>query len=681
MPANGTLLSGQGTNAIQVQWDNNIGNSNLCIEVENECRTKATDCLAVKVKTGIDSLQITGTNEICSGGTAIYTAQRDPDAVSYLWTVPAGATIISGRGTNIINVQFGTTGGRILVLPIGGCATNSSQINVAIKQAPNSPASVTGKTAVCQGDIEKYTAAPVLGIRRYNWSVPAGASIIGNDSTSEITVRWLSGTGGLVRVKTQNECAESAEKNISVAVSNVPQPNAGKDDSICGKQYILRGISSVGVGTWTIVEKPSTATLTFTDVKNPKSAITVSKSGKYVLKFEEINNVCSGADSVVIIFKENPQLTLINDDCNLEGSEYVLKVNINNGTAPFTFSGGLIGTMQGNNFTSAPIANGASYIFTAKDAFGCLADTLRGKKTCPCFTQAAVLKDNALNLCYGLTGKTEVIKAPVLDGDDAFEFVLHSGTINGIGTVLLRNNTGEFAFDASKMQYGKMYFIHQIAGNLSNGAVNPTDRCYVVSNGTSIIFKDKIVVNLKGDTTICSNATATLVFKTTDKGVFNIAYKNLNQNQIFTSSNIKNNSLINVTPSVSSTYKVTEATDATGCKAEIIDSVRVNLKAKPTANAGVDKTVCIFNTNLDATVSTPFSGTWKSLSGAQIAQLNNPKTEVQNLVNGKKCVCFNGKRQCLSCFSSLRQRLYFPTDIAKSSEFGIRNDRRRYYFG
>ena len=671
VPLNGTLLSGQGTNAIQVQWDNNIGNSNLCIEVENECRLKTIECLPVTVKAGIDSLQIMGLKEVCSGGTAIFTAQKDPDAVSYVWSVPAGATIISGRGTNIINVQFGTTGGRILVLPIGGCAANSSQMNVAIKQAPNSTASVTGKSAVCQGDIEKYTASPVVGIRRYNWIVPAGASIIGNDSTNEITVRWLSGTGGLVRVKTQNECAESAEKSVSVAVSNVPQPNAGKDDSICGRQYILRGVSSVGTGTWTIVEKPSTATLTFADAKNPKSAITVSKSGKYVLKFEEINNTCSGADSVVINFKENPQLTLINDDCNLEGTQYVLKVNINNGTAPFTFSGGLIGTMQGNNFTSAPIANGASYIFTAKDAFGCLADTLRGKKTCPCYTQAAILKDNALNLCYGLTGKTAVIKASVLDGDDGFEFVLHQGSINGIGIILLRNNTGEFAFDASKMQYGKMYFIHQIAGNLTNGLVNPSDRCYVVSNGTSIIFKDKIVVNLKGDTAICSNATATLVFKTTDKGVFNIVYKNQNQNQIFTSSNIKNNSLINVTPSVSSTYRITEATDATGCKAEIIDSVRVNLRAKPTANAGVDKTVCVFNSSLDATVSTPFTGTWKSLSGAQIGDLKNPKTAVQNLVNGKNVFVFTVKDSVCPAFQALDSVSIFLPILPKAVNLAL----------
>ena len=652
IPSNGTLLSGQGTNAIQVQW-NNTGSSNICIEVENDCRIKTTECLPITVKTGIDSLQITGPNEVCSGGTAVFTAQRDPDAVSYLWSVPSGATILTGRGTNSISVQFGTTAGKVLILPIGGCATNSSQINVTIKQAPNSPASVRGKAAVCQGEIEKYTAAPVVGIRRYNWSVPAGASIVGNDSTNEITVRWVSGTGGLVRVKTQNDCAESAEKNMSVAVSSVPKPNAGKDDSICGRQYILRGVSSVGTGTWTIVEKPSASTLTFLDDKNPKTTITASKSGKYVLKFEEINNSCSAADSVVINFKENPQLTLINDDCNSEGSQYTLKININNGTAPFTFSGGLVGTIQGNNFTSSPIANGASYIFSIKDAFGCLADTLRGKKTCPCYTQAAVLKDNALNLCYGLTGKTEVTKAPVLDGDDGFEFVLHSGSINGIGTILLRNNTGEFAFDASKMQYGKMYFIHQIAGNLTNGLVNSTDRCYVVSNGTSITFKDKIVVNLKGDTSICSNATATLVFKTTDKGVFNIVYKNQNQSQIFNSSNIKNNSLINVIPSVSSTYKLTEAADATGCKAEIMDSVQVNLRAKPSSNAGVDKTICVSNSSLDATISPPFVGTWKGLSGATILDLTNPKTEVKNLVNGKNIFVFTVKDSFCPAFQAL----------------------------
>ena len=45
---------------------------------------------------------------------------------TYNWTVPAGATITSGQGTNTINVNWGTTGGDVSVATtVSGCASNT----------------------------------------------------------------------------------------------------------------------------------------------------------------------------------------------------------------------------------------------------------------------------------------------------------------------------------------------------------------------------------------------------------------------------------------------------------------------------------------------------------------------------------------------------------------------------
>lgn len=635
IPSNATLVSGQGTNSVEVLW-NTTGANDICLTVENECAIKSIACMTVSVKTGIDSLEITGLREVCAGETAQYTAERDPDAVSYFWVVPSGATILSGRGTTSIVVRFGSNGGNIVVQPIGGCAAERSTFTVAIKSPPTASSGVTGKNNLCVGDTATYTAEPVVGVRRYNWRVATGGTIIGNDSTNVITVRWAAGFGGAVAVKTQNECTESTETSMTVTVNQIPQPRAGADDSTCGRSYILRGGLSLGLGKWSVLDKPQNASVTLTDATNPTSSIKVSHSGKYTFVIEETNSTCKATDTVSVFFREHPQLTLVSDDCSPSGIDYTVKVAINKGNAPFTFLGGLNGSIQGNLFTSNPVLDGDSFTFWVTDATGCVSDTVKGQKICPCITTAAVLRvENTLSVCYGAIAKISVQQAPILDGNDGFEFVLHNGTATAIGTILQRNKTGEFAFDNIKMQYGQTYFVHQVVGNIENGSVSTVDRCYRVSNGVPVLFKDKIEVGLQGDTIICNNTSANLIFKTSDKGSFSIQYSNLTQNQNYSGVNVRNNSLLNVSPAVNSSFALIRVTDASGCLAQIKDTVIVRIRQQQTANAGEDKTVCDKNAQLAAILPPQYGVVWRSLSGAQINNSRNATTAVSQLKNGK----------------------------------------------
>ncbi len=631
VPSNASILTNN-NNKIEVLWNSN-GVGDICLEVENDCKIKSSSCLKVEVREGIDSLTISGPQEVCPGSTVTYTCQKDPDAISYVWSVPTGSIILSGRGTNSIVVRFGTNSGFIVVQPIGGCASDKSSYKVNIKSAPDKSTSITGKTSVCVGDIEKYKAAIVLGVTRYNWILPAGATFVGADSTLEITVRWASGTGGTIGVKSQNECIESAATNLTVIANAFPTPNAGRDEVICGRQYTLKGVASVSTPNWTVLDKPVNSTITITDIKNPKSSVTVSQAGKYTLVFNEKSGNCSSADTVILSFNDAPQLTLINDNCSADGTEFTVKANINSFNAPFSLNGNSTGTINGNTYTSAALADGSSYSIVIRDASGCVSDTLKGKKTCPCSTQAAQLKDNAYVVCFGLKSTIPFVKNAVLDANDAAEFVLHNGTLNKIGTVLQRNTTGEFTFDATTMQYGTTYFVHHISGNVVNGVISSADRCYAISNGVSILFKNKITIGLAGDTTICSSTNANLIIKTTDLGTFKVTYSN--QNQLTTVSSLRNGSTIRVSPSINTTFIITQATDAEGCLAEIKESVNISIRPKPTGTAGADKSVCEFNTRLEGAVPPQYKVTWKSLSGAKIADVTNLTTDVTGLKNGQ----------------------------------------------
>lgn len=83
--------------------------------------------------------------------------------MTYNWSVPSGATILNGQGTNNIQVQFGAgfTNGNVSVNAQNACGTSTARVK-SVKAAPAIPASITGPASVCQGQQGvNYTAATV----------------------------------------------------------------------------------------------------------------------------------------------------------------------------------------------------------------------------------------------------------------------------------------------------------------------------------------------------------------------------------------------------------------------------------------------------------------------------------------------------------------------------------------
>ncbi len=68
---------------------------------------------------------ITGNTEVAGNATGVaYTISAVTGATGYTWTVPAGATIVSGQGTTAILVDFGTTGGNVSVRSENSCGNS-----------------------------------------------------------------------------------------------------------------------------------------------------------------------------------------------------------------------------------------------------------------------------------------------------------------------------------------------------------------------------------------------------------------------------------------------------------------------------------------------------------------------------------------------------------------------------
>ncbi|MCX6268095.1 MAG: T9SS type A sorting domain-containing protein [Bacteroidetes bacterium] len=142
----GIITSGQGTNTIYVTW-NNVGAQWVNVSYTNSfgCNAVAPTVydLFVNPLPNVAG-PITGTASLCAGTNGVaFSCDEILNASSYGWTLPAGATIASGSGTNSITVNFGASAvsGNITVAGINSCGngTASPNYSVTVNAIPGAP--------------------------------------------------------------------------------------------------------------------------------------------------------------------------------------------------------------------------------------------------------------------------------------------------------------------------------------------------------------------------------------------------------------------------------------------------------------------------------------------------------------------------------------------------------------
>jgi hypothetical protein len=294
VPAGATIVLGQGTTTVVVRFGSTDGN--VSVDVANECTTTSSS-IAVTLgscgfysggnsdgfSTNIGCIQnlnggsallagsIVGSTTFCSFATEAYSVSVSGATSStvYTWSVPLGATIVSGQGTTSILVSFGGSDGDVSVTASNECSTTSQTLavttasctffaggsndgfstNVGCVQNLNGGSallagSIVGSTTFCSFATEAYSVS-VSGTTSstvYTWSVPVGATIVSGQGTSSILVSF-GGTDGNVSVDVSNECS-TTNQSLAVSVSSCLFYRGGMSD---GFSTITTGLTPLPV--------------------------------------------------------------------------------------------------------------------------------------------------------------------------------------------------------------------------------------------------------------------------------------------------------------------------------------------------------------------------------------------------------------------------------------------------
>lgn len=270
VPAGATITNGQGTNTITVTFGTTAGN--VCVMASNSCSNSSLACHAVTVDPSAPAIPggITGLTTVCNGQAGVtYSVGNVANATVYTWTVPSGATITAGQGTNNITVTFGATSGTICVTAGNACGTSLGSC-VSVSVDPNGPVgtigAISGPASVCANQSNViYSVAAVTNATTYNWSVPTGATITNGQGTQTITVTFGTNAGN-VCLDASNSCSQATQACKAITVDpSAPAIPGGitGPTTVCNGQagvtYTIGNVANASVYTWTV---PSGATIT-----------------------------------------------------------------------------------------------------------------------------------------------------------------------------------------------------------------------------------------------------------------------------------------------------------------------------------------------------------------------------------------------------------------------------------
>jgi uncharacterized repeat protein (TIGR01451 family) len=133
VPSGATIVSGQGTNSIVVNFSSTLGSCNTCsgpqitVSASNGCLSSPVRRLSITIYPNKPG-SITGPFNTTPNQVVTYSILPVPGATSYTWQKPAGWTIISGQGTTSIQVISGTKRGKILVKANNDCGSSGFRL-------------------------------------------------------------------------------------------------------------------------------------------------------------------------------------------------------------------------------------------------------------------------------------------------------------------------------------------------------------------------------------------------------------------------------------------------------------------------------------------------------------------------------------------------------------------------
>jgi hypothetical protein len=130
----GGIVSGATTATLTLAGVSSADTGVYTVMVTGVCGNPVTSNPAsLTIQTGTGASAISGPTTVCAGAQGVvYSTTALPGVTTYTWTMPPGAVITSGQGTTSVTVDFGFTGGGVMIGDIGVSGSCTSSLTITV---------------------------------------------------------------------------------------------------------------------------------------------------------------------------------------------------------------------------------------------------------------------------------------------------------------------------------------------------------------------------------------------------------------------------------------------------------------------------------------------------------------------------------------------------------------------
>ncbi len=159
---------------------------------------------------------IAGETNVCRADTAVfYETDSVPNATSYLWTMPSGASGNSSTNSIAVNFSEDAVSGEISVQGINECGEGTAAtLWVQVHTPPDPTSAISGHHSPAVGTAQTYAVTAVEGIS-YVWTVPPGSSIMQGQGSPVITI-MIGTDSGAITVTPTNVCGTGSTTSLEI---------------------------------------------------------------------------------------------------------------------------------------------------------------------------------------------------------------------------------------------------------------------------------------------------------------------------------------------------------------------------------------------------------------------------------------------------------------------------------
>jgi len=571
---------------------------------------------------------ISGNSNVCqSTGNVVYSVSPIHFATGYAWSVPVGATIVSGLNTNTITVNFSASAisGDISVYGTNSCGNGaSSSLYVTVSSLPAAAGIVSGLSSVCQGQNNViYSVNPIANAVNYEWEYPSGAIITSGANSNVITISYsTSSVSGNIRVRGNNACGNGAwSPNLVVTVNPLPaDPGTilGSANACAGQTGVIYSVPVIGNSNGYEWQLPSGAAISSGTNTNQitVSFSTVASSGD--IRVRGTNGCGAGQWSAAFAVNVN-SLPVASGDISGPASVCQNQNGIVYSIASIAFATSyewqypagftVSGPVNGTSITLNTTAGAVSGIIRARGNNACgngawssdFSVIISSSPTANAGPDANICESGSVNLSGNATNYSSVIWSS--SGDGSFS---NSGILSPVYT------PGSFDISTGSV-------ILTLTAN-GNGTCTPASDFMILS------LSDQPLANAGADGSMCYSSSS-YVLSGTASNHASVLWQALDGTGTFGNPSSLNTSYFPSAADIAQGYVTLQlrANPLAPCSVPATDLMVINISRAPVVNAGADASSCgTTSVNLNGTGSFYSSVIWSTSGTGTFVNQNQP---------------------------------------------------------